>query len=69
LFIRNGVLFENFLSTKEEINFTEKTVLPNIAIIEKTFGIKPLIVRISPKEAEEDIYWQCYPAHIKKYLK
>jgi len=69
LFIRNGVLFENFLTNNEERIFTSENVIPYIKILLEKFGVKPLIVRLVPKETEEDIYWACYNDNIKKYLK
>lgn len=69
LFIRNGILFENFLTNGEERMFTSKNVIPYIEILQKRFGYKPLIVRLVPKESEEDIYWMCYNRGIKKNIK
>lgn len=65
LFIRNGVLFENFLVNKEEEKFTREVVIPNFIEIEKIFGVKPLIVRLLPQEDESEDYWYWYPSLIK----
>jgi len=69
LFIRNGVLFENFLTNSEERIFTSENVIPCVKILLEKFGVQPLIVRLTPKETEEDIYWLCYNESIKKHLK
>jgi hypothetical protein len=73
LFIRHGVLFENFLLDKDEKIFTEQYFLPAfIDVINKT-GIKPLIVALEPTEVENDEFWMYHPPIFydfveKKYL-
>jgi len=67
-FIRNGILFENFLLNKEEEKFTLQHVLPNIKLLMNEFGLKPLIVRLLPKEQEEDIHWYCYSKDLKNNI-
>ena len=69
LFLRNGILFENFLTDGEEKMFTLEKVLPSFLFIKKKFGLKPLIVRNLPKESENDIQWFCYSDIIKDHLK
>ncbi len=60
LFVKNGILFENFLvKDSKEIEFTKSVVLPAFKRVCDFFGMKPLIVRLLPKESEEDIRW-CY---------
>jgi hypothetical protein len=66
LFIRNGILFENFLESGREKDFTHKVVVPAFERIFGVFKIKPLVVRLLPKETEDDIYWDSYSS---KYLK
>lgn len=65
LFIFGGVLFENFLLSKNIKDFTHRVVVPAFAKLEKLFGIKPLIVPLSPIEDQDDLYWWCYPTLIK----
>lgn len=67
-FIRNGILFENFLLNKEEEKFTIKHVIPNFEYLTKKFGLKPIIVRLLPKEQEEDIHWYCYTHNLKNKI-
>jgi len=69
LFLRNCILFENFLINKDESNFTKKIVLPNIYKLEEIFGIKPLIVRLLPIEKEADQCWLSYPGFIRELVK
>lgn len=69
LFLRNGILFENFLLNKEEKDFTKNVVLENFKKIEKYFGIKPLVVHLLPVGKETDQSWLCYPGFIKEIIK
>lgn len=68
LFVRNGVLFENFLMDEKEHDFTIEVVLSAFESAQKRFGVKPLIVPIAPPEEATDTYWWCYPDIIKKEL-
>lgn len=69
LYIRNGVLFENFLITKNEEKFTREVLLPAFEFVYKKFGVKPLIVPIFPQNESDSKYWWCYPEFIKMMLK
>jgi len=69
LFLCHGILFENFLTNEEELEFTEKKVIPSFNKIEKTFGLKPLIVPLTPVQDENNLRWWCYPEHIKKFMR
>lgn len=68
LFICYGVLFDNFITNESEKEFTEKKILPSLIALTKKFGVKPLIVPLSPVESENDLYWWLYPGNIKKYI-
>lgn len=69
LFLCHGILFENFLTNGEELDFTQKKVIPSFNMIEKKFGIKPLIVPLTPVKEENDLYWWCYPERIKEFMR
>lgn len=69
LFLRNGILFENYLDCAGEGRFTHDVVLPAIKRIEFLFGMKPLIVRLLPSESEADNYWYWYSWNIFDKLK
>ena len=69
LFLRNGILFENFLLNEEEKEITENIIIPAVAMLEKEFGFKPLIVRLIPKETEYDPFWYYYNKYIKNYIR
>lgn len=61
LFLRDGILFETFLFTKNEFDFDKHTVLPSIITLEKLTGKKPLIVALEPTNLEGDQFWVSYP--------
>ena len=66
LFTCFGVLFENFLISKDsEGEFTKNTVLPAIEKTLNLTGVKPLIIPIEPIDMETDKYWI---SHHKKIM-
>ena len=69
LFVAHGILFENFLTTKDsEGNFTQNIVLPVIERIINLTGVKPLIVPISLMENENEEFWISHPPSIKELI-
>jgi hypothetical protein len=66
LFLCHGILFDNFITKNGEGDFTEKKIIPSFKKLEKIFGIKPLVVPLTPIEDESELYWWCYPAKIEK---
>lgn len=62
LFVKNGVLFENFLLDTKEIDFTKNVFLPAFIKITQESGVKPLIVALEPTEIESAEFWMCHPA-------
>ena len=68
MFIRNGILFDNYIIKGHESKFTEGIFLPCYKKIVEYFGIKPLIVQLLPKDNEDDLLWCFYEMHniIKK---
>jgi len=69
LFVTNGILFENFLTSKNsEGDFTKKILLPSIEKIINLTGIRPLIVPTEPLETESDEYWISHPSQIRKII-
>jgi hypothetical protein len=65
LFICHGILFENFLMDRKEIEFTTQVVMPAFKTITDVTGRKPLIVRALPSESENEPYWCYYDKQIK----
>ncbi len=64
LFIKHGILFENFLLDYKELSFTKEVFLPAFLEIAEETGLKPLIVALEPTEIEEDIFWLCHPSPV-----
>ncbi len=73
LFLCYGVLAEIFFSSKEG-KFINDVLIPSLEVVESTFGMKPLIVRIFSEKVfpedqnDEDLHWMCYPASVAKLL-
>ena len=68
LFLRNNILFENFLFSKEESSFMKTIILPTILRILKETGKKPLIINLGPTGNEEDVFWTSYPRSDKEFV-
>jgi len=68
-YIRNGILFENYLLSSKEKKFTEEVLFPAFEFVWKKFGVKPLIVPITPQNEADGKHWWCYPEYIKTLLK
>lgn len=65
LFICHGIHFVNYIDEGDEGTFTREIVRPAIQHVTNHFGLKPLIVRLRPKESEADPYWCWYPGHLE----
>lgn len=61
LFIRNGILFENFILEGSELIFIKEVVLPSFIHIWRITQKKPIIVELLPPNTEDDIFWLCHP--------
>jgi len=61
LFLKHGILFENFMTSKHHLSLTKKVILPAILEIEARTGKKPLIVALEPTSIEGDSFWSSYP--------
>jgi hypothetical protein len=68
LFLKDGILFENFLLEGKELAFTKEIILPALIEIEKETGFKPLIVALEPTEIEGDQFWLAHPYHEKAFI-
>lgn len=65
LFLKHGILFENFLLDSKELTFSRDVFLPAFLEIEEETGLKPLIVALEPTEMEENVFWMCQLAENK----
>lgn len=67
LFIRDHILFENFLfDEREESKFTLDKFLPSFKKVTEMFGVKPLIVPLLPHENEKNDLWFSYDRKVQK---
>ncbi len=70
LFTCYGILFENFLTSKDsEGDFTKMIVLPALEKVINLVGIKPLVVPLEPLELEADNFWYHHDYKIKDIIK
>lgn len=66
IFIRNSILFDNFLlKDKHEIQFIKSVFLPAFIEVYYKTGIKPLIVSLEPTDTEGSNFWYMYPPDVK----
>ena len=68
IFIRNGVLFENFLTSGSELKFTTDIVIPAFNKVTAEFGLRPLIVELLPRDEACNKYWWCYPKEVEDFI-
>jgi len=68
LFICHSVLFENFLLSGSEGDFTKTIFLPALEQVSKLTGLKPLIIPIPPMDNELDTHWVSYSTKIKPFI-
>lgn len=69
LFIRNGILFDNFNLNGYEKTFSLKVFLPAFNKAKEIFGLDPLIVKMTPEEDLDSIALSCYPNNLLQYVK
>lgn len=65
LFLKDGILFENFMVDGKEMEFTKNIILPALIELEQETGLRPLIVPLEPTHIEGDKFWLSYPPEIK----
>lgn len=68
LFIKNAILFENFMLCSEEKKFTSEIFLPVFKNLFDYFGVKPIIVALSPTNIESDAFWFCQNPVTKTHI-
>ena len=68
LFIRDGILFENFMPFRSESAFTKSVVIPAFKKLKSLYGVEPLIVRLAPEKEEMRQFWDAYPRKTKKHI-
>lgn len=68
LFIKHGILFENFTLNGKELDFVKNIFLPAFFEVWEKTGKKPLIVDLSPTTIEGDTFWLSHPAAYQQYV-
>lgn len=68
LFLKDGILFENFLMDSKEYEFTKEIILPALLELEAETGYKPLIVALEPTDIEGDDFWLSHPISRKEHI-
>lgn len=68
LFLKDAILFENFMPEGKELSFTRDIILPAILELEAESGVKPLLVALEPTEIEGDHFWLSHPYSDKVHL-
>lgn len=68
LFLKDAILFENFLPEGKEFTFTRDVILPALSEIVAESGVKPIIVALEPTDAEGDHFWLSHPYHTKEHV-
>jgi hypothetical protein len=67
-FIRDAILFDNFMLNSKEKRFTTQIVLPAFQEVTKRFGVRPLIVQLLPGEDELRAFWDEYPKKVEALI-
>ncbi len=68
LFLRDGILFENFIPEGKEFTFTRDVILPALLEIQEETGKKPLVVALEPTDIEGDQFWLSHPHAVKSSI-
>ena len=68
LFVSGCVLFESYLSSPEELDFTQNVVIPAFDSVSSAFGRHPLIVRLDPPDSEGNNFWLSYPTTLFSFV-
>lgn len=68
LFLKHGILFENFLLDGSELPFTKEVILPAILEITEETGHKPLIIALEPTMVEGSKFWQSHMYEMKQLI-
>lgn len=67
-FVRDAILFENFMLNEHEELLTTQIVGPAFERVTERLGHYPLIVQLVPTADEQRPYWDEYPPHVSELL-
>lgn len=68
LFIDHAILFESYLVTSQEEQFTSEIVIPAFEAAYSRRGLRPLICRLDPPDGEGNSYWLQYPQELQAFV-
>jgi len=68
LFLKDAILFENFLVDGKEFEFTKDVIMPLFIEIEKECGLRPLVVALEPTHIEGDQFWISHDIKHKQHI-
>jgi hypothetical protein len=68
LCIADGILVEDYLLSGKERAFTRDVVFPAFDAVSTEFGMRPLIVSLTPPEEEDAPHWFWYPGELKAFV-
>lgn len=69
LFIRDGIMFENFMPLRSESAFTKSIIAPAFEKLKAKYEMEPLIVRLLPENEDTRQFWDAYPKKTKRHIK
>lgn len=65
LFLAHGILFEDYqMDDPEEREFVENVLSPAFKFVESRFGVRPLIIPLTPTNLESARFWESYPQKV-----
>lgn len=68
LFVRHGILFEDFMLDAKESDFIQGVFIPAFLEVWRKTGHKPLIVDLAAPRLEGQRFWYCHPASDKPFV-
>lgn len=68
LFLKHGILFENFMLDAKEFEFTRDVFFPAFCRVYAQTGLKPLVVALEPTDIEGDQFWICHPDDDREFV-
>lgn len=70
LFLIHGILFEDLkFNDAADQDFLRKVLIPAFRFVEKKFGVRPLIVQLTPTSVESQKFWLSYPGKVAEIVR
>jgi hypothetical protein len=64
LFSHHAIMFESFLLTRHEHQFTSEVIIPSFNAATEEQGLRPLVCRLDPPDNEGHRRWHQYPEEL-----